>query len=199
MVAIGRHASAALLAGSMLVASVPVFASGDLGALMPDQVGDEAMYLMPDELEQILRASILDSSDIAALVSLYGLDPLAIPSATSANLDTQALLEAREAGTLTDEDAEDYATWSTDEAMFILAMQLGDIDMDDLLDSMVSLSGESDPADITIAGRRVVSMSQTDSDGGETWIALYPAGDVLFFVYSVDDDPSMLETLAALP
>jgi hypothetical protein len=181
---------------------------GDIDDLMPTQIGDVTLHALPAEIsttaEQI-RESFTQSGDFRTLFLLFGLDLVTVPFALVIDTDLEPAVAASLAGTLSDSDVEsllERVQRSLEEGFYLLGWRLEGVSSDEFMDAMVALSPDTDLFDATIAGRRVIKFPDSGWDTSTrvpAWGAVFGVEDALYLALAYGSEPTMLETLAALP
>ena len=183
------------LAGTASAQSAPpedVFAGR-----LPDVVAGEPLYRVPTEIEDPMRATFVRGFTelLDPWSSRVDIDLATSPAAIVTNLDFQFYLDAQAAGTFTEGDGAALETWESTEVLMVVALYLGDGVADELLDAMVADTGLDD---MTAAGRRIVEVPPPGGSGG-AWGAAVSDDDILYIVMSMDDEPTLLQTVADIP
>lgn len=174
-------------------------ANDGLDELLPDQVAGSPMYRVPAETGASLVTGL--GSDFEALLTLYGVDVGGLPMAVWTDHDLQPLFDARAAGKEFTDGQTAVANSFQIRGLVGVAMLLGEqVDVDGLIDAMAASNPSVPFTELSIPDRRVlvadVSLGPLQSEG---WLVFESHDGVLYLIVSFDDEPSPLETLAALP
>jgi hypothetical protein len=195
-----------LIAASGLVLAL----SGTVSAQSPSPPVDLFAGRMPEEIagERMFRASgvteagfrdylIFLLGDAVAYVETFGIDLGSMPFATSVNLDYEGLMDEIAAGTAT---RDDYETWLTNDALMVIALRTGPVPIDELMDAIVATFETPPLDDFMIEGRRVTFVTAPPEDASiEGWSAMVGVDGMLYLMLSTDVQPSLLQTVAAIP